>query len=266
MGVERYFSICAIFRDEAPYLREWLEFHKLVGAEQFFLYDNGSTDGSDAVVAPYVERGEATMTDWPHRPGQLSAYNDCIRRHCDESRWIALIDLDEFLFSPTGRPVPDVLREFERWPGVGANWAVFGTSDHVRKPSGLVIESYVHVWRNPRARRTIKSIVDPRRVADCDNPHYCKYKDGELAVDELHRPIEGPDYALTPTPSCSLLQVNHYWTKSEEEFEAKLAEARADTGELRRQVAADPGDVRNESILMYAPALKKALQNQASTK
>jgi hypothetical protein len=36
-----YLSICAIFRHEAPYLREWIEFHKLIGAERFFLYDNG---------------------------------------------------------------------------------------------------------------------------------------------------------------------------------------------------------------------------------
>ena len=26
-----YLSICAIFKDEAPYLPEWIEFHRLVG-------------------------------------------------------------------------------------------------------------------------------------------------------------------------------------------------------------------------------------------
>lgn len=259
-----YLSVCAIFRDEAPYLREWLEFHKLVGAERFFLYDNGSSDGSSAVLAPYIESGEATVTDWPHHPGQLPAYNDCIRRHREDSRWIAFIDLDEFLFSPTGRPVPDVLREFERWPAVGANWAVFGTAGHVEKPPGLVIESYVQIWRNPRARRTIKSIVDPRRVVECDNPHYCKYRDGELAVDELRRPIEGPDFALTPTPSRSLLRVNHYWTKSEEEFRDKLSRRQAASGGgLRKQVSPEPGDSRDETILRYVPALREALQASA---
>ena len=35
-----YLAICAIYRDEAPYLREWIEFHRLVGVEHFFLYDN----------------------------------------------------------------------------------------------------------------------------------------------------------------------------------------------------------------------------------
>jgi len=47
-----YLSICAIFKDEAPYLPEWIEFHRLVGVERFFLYDNGSGDAGD----PYAVR------------------------------------------------------------------------------------------------------------------------------------------------------------------------------------------------------------------
>ena len=52
-----YLSIAAIYRNEAPYLREWIEFHKLVGVERFFLYNNESTDDHRAVLAPYVEAG-----------------------------------------------------------------------------------------------------------------------------------------------------------------------------------------------------------------
>lgn len=36
-----YLPICAIFKEEAPYLPEWIEFHRLMGVERFFLYDNG---------------------------------------------------------------------------------------------------------------------------------------------------------------------------------------------------------------------------------
>ena len=37
-------AIAAIFRDEAPYLKEWIEFHRAVGVERFYLFDNLSTD------------------------------------------------------------------------------------------------------------------------------------------------------------------------------------------------------------------------------
>jgi len=247
-----YLAICAIFRDEAPYLREWIEFHKLVGAERFFLYDNESSDGSREIVESYPE---VIAYDWPLHPGQMPAYNDCLHRHRDDARWIAFIDIDEFLFSPTGRPLPEVLREFEDFPGIGVNWAVFGTSGHVKKPDGLVIESYTQIWRNPKARRKIKSIMDPKRVVFVDNPHYGWYLDG-FAVDENKQPIEGPDFAHTEVTSRFLLQVNHYWTKSEEEFREKLGRAQSHTGALRRQVEPQPGDNPTDAILQYVAALK----------
>ena len=39
-----YLAICTIYRDNAPYFREWIEFHRLVGVERFFLYNNRSDD------------------------------------------------------------------------------------------------------------------------------------------------------------------------------------------------------------------------------
>src|SRR3954451_873749 len=106
-----YLSICAIFFNEAPYLREWVDFHKLVGVERFFLYDHKSTDEWRDVLAGHLERQDAIVHDWQIDPGQVEAYEDCIHRHGSESRWIAFIDIDEFLFSPTGEPVPSVLHD-----------------------------------------------------------------------------------------------------------------------------------------------------------
>ena len=50
-----YLAMCTMYRDHAAYLAEWIEFHRLVGAERFFLYDNGSTDNHREVLAPYVD-------------------------------------------------------------------------------------------------------------------------------------------------------------------------------------------------------------------
>ena len=35
-------SLCTIFKNEAPYLKEWIEFNHLIGVEHFFLYNNNS--------------------------------------------------------------------------------------------------------------------------------------------------------------------------------------------------------------------------------
>ena len=37
-----YVIICAILKDETPYLIEWVEHHLKIGVEHFVLYDNNS--------------------------------------------------------------------------------------------------------------------------------------------------------------------------------------------------------------------------------
>jgi hypothetical protein len=32
-----YLAVCAIYRNEAEFLGEWLEFHRLAGVQRFFL-------------------------------------------------------------------------------------------------------------------------------------------------------------------------------------------------------------------------------------
>jgi hypothetical protein len=261
--VKPYLSICALYRNEAPYLREWVEFHRLMGVERFFLYDNGSEDEHMAALGPYIDDDCVVLQEWPFFPGQITAYEDCIRRRREESRWIAFIDVDEFLFSPTGQPVARILTEFERWPGVGVNWAMYGTSGHRTPPPGLVIENYL--WRSDEYHynRPIKSIVDARRVAHFCTPHFFTYRDG-WAVDEQFQRIEPRPY--TDRVSFSRLRVNHYYTRSEDEYRVKNLVPRADTGralempEGRLVRSLDRlAQVKDETILAHLPELRQAL-------
>jgi hypothetical protein len=265
--VTAYLSICAVYRDEGPYLREWVEFHRLVGVERFFLYDNRSADDHREALAPYVADGSVTLHDWPRWPAQIQAYDHCLKRHAADSRWIAFIDLDEFLFSPEGTLLPDVLREFEEFPGVGVNWAVFGSAGHETTPPGLVIESYLRRSDDPGINRHIKSIVDPRHVRAFCVPHFFMYDRG-LAVDEQRRPITGPPYSHTDGVSFERLRVNHYAVKSEEEFRLKLARGPADSSIPKRdrfneaqlaRIARQYNDVEDRDILMHLASLKDAL-------
>jgi hypothetical protein len=255
-----YLSVCSCLGYAAPYLLEWIEFHRLAGVERFFLYNNADREGQSEILAPYVDEGIVVLHEWTVSPPQIPAYTHCVREHGQESRWIAFIDSDEFLFSPTGEPVPQVLADYEASPGVGVNWVMFGTSGHRRKPRGLVIENYL-VKLNTRADRHIKSIVDPTRVASCESAHHFSYLQ-DYAVDENHYPISG---LVTTYISSARLRINHYFTRSEDEFRAKLARARADTGTLRGSLDVDhltrpKFGAKDEAILSYLPALRDAVR------
>jgi glycosyl transferase family 92 len=260
-----YLAVCAIYKDEAPNLREWVAFHRVVGVERFYLYNNDSTDAHLEALAPYIEEGVVSVCDWSLFPGQIQAYEDCLKKHADESRWIAFIDLDEFLFSPTGRPVPELLRDYEAFPGVVVNWAMYGTSGHERRPPGLVIESYLRRTAETEYNRHLKSIVDPREVRSFCGPHFFAYREG-LAVDENKQPLRtGPN--RTDAVSFDRLRLNHYVTRSLEEYRRKLERPVPDVGVTK---GLTPGQVRrrlekldqvtDESILVHLPALRRELE------
>jgi hypothetical protein len=280
-GTTPYLSVCAIYRDEAPYLREWIEFHRLVGVERFFLYDNLSIDNHREVLAPYVADGTVVVHDWPiSYMAQMPCYQACLDHHRDDSRWIAFIDVDEFLFSPTGAPLPEVLRDYERWPGVGVHWAIFGTSGHRSRPDGLVIENYLHRmdlslpntsghdnWF--RTRMYVKSIIDPKRTTAPRSGHLFHHTDG-TPVDENERPLER-GFTEPEDHSYERLRINHYFTKSEEEYDLRRTnKVRVAFGVVENIRAPNKfrfydrelNQVRDEEILRYVPALRQALDGQ----
>ena len=264
-GRQSYLAVCAIYRDEADYLAEWVEFHRLAGVERFFLYNNFSQDNHREVLAPYVEQGIVEIRDWPvldGRVGQIAAYNDCLRFHRHDARWIAFIDLDEFFFSPSGEPLPDVLADYERWPGVAIRWVMFGTSGHETKPPGLVIDNYRRRI-NYVGDINMKTVADPTRVTECATAHNFDYP-YLSAVDENHFPMRG---TWVPSESAERLRINHYHWKSAEEYVAKCARMRA-IGRPREVPGAEhfewlrkaeEAGFDDDAIQGYAPALRQAL-------
>ena len=240
-----YLGACTIYRDAASYLAEWIEFHRLVGVERFFLYDNGSTDDHRDVLAPYVDEGIVVVHDWPMpfrgrrgSGGALQrAFDHCLAAHREDARWIAFLDIDEFLFSPTGTALPTLLREYEEYAAVCVSRAEFGTSGHRTRPDGLVIANFVHRRPvRPDDHVPVKSIVDPRRTVLSRGPHTFDYRQGS-AVDENRRPVEQLDWNGLKPVSWSRFRIHHYGSKSEEEAERKAQQWRSATVVFRRERA-----------------------------
>ena len=199
----------------------------------------------------------------PH--GILLAYDHCLETQRGQSRWIAFLDIDEFLFSPTGEMVSEALRDYERSPAVVVSRAEYGTSGHRTRPSGLVIENYLHRARfRPDSIAPIKSVVDPSRTSRAASIHHF-HLDG-VAVNERKHPVEGGSGRRTWL-SFDRLRINHYRTKSEEELRQKL-ELWESIGYARPQHSGPeaverPGEL-DDTITRYVPALREATKRAAA--
>lgn len=140
-------AICAIFKNEGVYLKEWIEYHQIVGVEHFYMYNNNSTDNYLEILRPYIENGKVTLIDWPFQQGQMKAYIDCIDNRRNEVNWIGFIDLDEFIVPNQDNNIYKFLRQFNNRPALKLYWQLFGTSGKIdRNRNGLVTEDFTVCW------------------------------------------------------------------------------------------------------------------------
>ena len=139
------FSLVLIFKNESPYLKEWLEYHLMLGIDHFYLYQNNSTDDYISVLKPYIDDGRVTMIDWPEYPGQYTAYLHWYNTFRHETRWVSFIDADEFLCPISDNSIQEVMAHYAKYPVVLVYWKLFGTNGRMKHDYGrLVIEQYIH--------------------------------------------------------------------------------------------------------------------------
>ena len=256
--------IAGIFRNESRYLREWLEFHLLVGVSKFLLYQNRSDDAWEAIVVPYVATGVVEVTDWPlPNPAQFLAYENAIEKLAGQDTWCAFIDCDEFLWSPHFDTVTEALRFFpQRYGAVGVNWMCFGSSGREDYAPEPVIERFT--WR-PHTKsdfnRHIKSIVRMNQeVWVGDTPHNFRTAKGTFG--EAGEPISGP---FSSRHRSDILRINHYSSKSRQEW---LERSKLGKPDRPDSMPIDPDwyekrqarDVDDRQIFKFLPALKERLK------
>jgi len=219
--------VVCIVKDEAEYLEEWLAYHVAVGVGHFIIYDNGSTDGSAAVLERYINHGLVTRVDWPLGGGQLAAYNHALRMFGATARWLAYFDVDEFLVPLLDDDVPTFLARFEDAAVVRVPRIEFGYSGHRTPPPGLAIDAYTQVANvldlDADLPPRVKSIVQPGAVSAVDI-HLA------FPADE---PVAGAPTDTAEEAVHGIAQLNHYYTRSLEEFEAKRFRGSA-TGRIAR--------------------------------
>ena len=265
-------TLCVVapLKNEAPYIREWIEYHRIVGVEKFFLYDNESEDDLRSVLAPYIRSGIVELVSWAGRRQQLAIFADAFRRFGRQTTWMAVIDADEFLYPVHCDSVVDVLREYEMFGGVTANWMMFDSGGHETKPDGLVVESYRRRLPCVTAEAChVKTVCKPAYMRAFMNSHVPAMRLGRHVVNQAREPMLIPfNYVPLGTDK---LQVFHYWTKSREEFLAKLARGRVLSSSLDAAKSLDKLNFEHYEIETgmdrFIPELKRrlALDPQAHT-
>ena len=264
-------AVVAILKNEGRYIKEWLDYHLLAGVDHFYLFDNDSTDNYNEIIAPYVEAGLVTSTPLTGKSPQFAAYDFAVRDWRFFCRYMAFVDLDEFIFPKTNRSIVETLDEiFSRAPeasGLAINWQLFGSNGHETADfSRGVLERFTRRapvdWVVPIPHRDIpggnsqiKTVANPRKIFLFSSAHFPIYFGAEYAINEIGGRVDS--YCNNPVTAEKIV-INHYNVKSREEFLVKVNKGRADKNENYFTVEwfdmYDRNEVFDDGILRYRAA------------
>ena len=230
---ENNLAVVLVCRDEEDYVDEWIKYHELAGVRHFYIYDNDSSD-STAAKARAHDRGETVVIVHPWKLKasagqcaicpQAAVYAHAVLCYGHKHRWMAFIDVDEFLVPRQHGTIIEALEYLKRYSNISLPWSQFGHCGHATKPSDPCAFAYaLRHKQDAHHNNNFKCIIAPNKLTMA-HIHYCMTTDmgtttandkGQVA-ENLSRP------SVAGFASSEYLQLNHYRTKSMEEANAKL--------------------------------------------
>lgn len=230
--------VVSTMKNEGPYILEWVAYHRMIGFDDFVLFSNDCTDGTNLILNRLDEMGVIHHFDNPLGPRmdpQRAAYSRAGKMELTrDAEWVMILDADEFLNIHAGQgTVDDLLAGCGECDAISMNWRIFGSNGTARMDTAPVTQRFTHgsdfetpenglVWG-------FKTMFRPK-VFDYYGVHRPKFhKDREVTPD-MARWVNGSGrdvgdkYHVSgwrsnrETLGYELAQVNHYALKSREEF------------------------------------------------
>lgn len=254
-------AVVAIMKNNALYVKEWLDYHLLAGVDHFYIYDNGSTDNYDEVIKPYVDNGIVTSLKTNTWAMGIPSYMETVKNFKFQCRYMAFIDQDEFIFPKSKSTIAEVVDEVSanrsNFASLGVNWVLFGSNgqEHADYSRGVLDRFSA---RDSKVNNHIKTVANPRMINFFLNPHYAVYFDGYFSLTEQGVPFFGP---FNEARTADKISINHYYTKSKEEYMKKI-EAGLKAGwhrDMKSFERHDKNDIEDDGIIKYRDARRAAL-------
>ncbi|MBQ9405290.1 MAG: glycosyltransferase family 2 protein [Desulfovibrio sp.] len=223
MHTPRYFAgLCAIVKDETPFLREWVAYHYYIGFERIFLYDNESAIPVRETLADFCAADICETYTIQGLAQQNVAYNHCATNDGLDCEWLAFFDLDEFLCLKEDDDVRILLQDYEAYAALSVQWDLFSSSGHITRPQGFVTLNY----RQSLGEKEIsKCLIRPRKFKWTYSSHHFGFTQG-YAVNAEHEVALG-GFAPQATDKVCL---NHYMYRSQQDYGEKLEKTDATFG------------------------------------
>jgi hypothetical protein len=211
-------ALVTIVKSENHYIEEYCDYYLRLGFTHIILYDN--SDINDMAYLTRINKNILVIR-FPGMGKQIPAYNHFIKHYKQYYDYVAFFDADEFLVLKKHRTIGEFCLEYIPEGALGVNWYIFGNNNKQRYESDLVIRRFT--------KRAAKMDPHVKTIAKCSDLrsmmiHHPLDLSGKGFYNTKKQLISGP---FNHNTDDSIVQLNHYMTKSNEELVDKIKRGRA---------------------------------------
>lgn len=221
LTMNKYCAISIMSRDENRYLKEWIDYHLLIGVDHIQIWDNESKIPIKETVKEYIDNKLVSVREIKGLRDigrQCETQKKSMKMYLKQYKWVALLDTDEFIVLLEKEiDIKQYLKKYEQYGGVALNWMMFNANGHEKTPKSQ-IDSFTFAL-NTQHNKHIKTIARPKFYLTSPNPHFVESK--RPIVNAKGEAIRGGPFN-EPMILDSGMRINHYYTRSEEDWKIKM--------------------------------------------
>jgi Glycosyl transferase family 2 len=141
-------AIVTTMKNEGPFILEWLAYHRAIGVDDFLIYTNDCTDGTDTMLAMLQDKGLVQHRENPFRTMDLkpqhaalqAAEEEPVMRNCG---WGICMDVDEFINIKIGDgTLATLYAAMGEANMISLTWRLFGNADIHGYADRFLIEQF----------------------------------------------------------------------------------------------------------------------------
>ena len=127
--------LCTTGKRENLYVREYIEHYKKYGVDKIFIYDNNDINGEkfEEVIQDYINIGLVEIINFRGiLAPQIKGYNHCLKKNYRIYQWLIFYDMDEFIYLKNYTNIKDFLNndKFTNCQRIQLNW-IFHTDNNL---------------------------------------------------------------------------------------------------------------------------------------
>ncbi len=125
-------AIVTTMKNEGPFILEWIAWHRMIGVDDFLVYTNDCTDGTDHLLDVLQAKGIVQHRQNPYRGSDLKPQHAALQAAEDEPLirdcgWGICMDVDEFINIRIGDgTLADLYRAMGDANMISLTWRLFG--------------------------------------------------------------------------------------------------------------------------------------------